>query len=90
MSLDGDRMAALRARFAGSVGEQAERIEALLAAGDTAGLHALAHSLAGRAGLFGFAELGKIARAVDEADETALADRACALLAALRSVEQGG
>jgi HPt (histidine-containing phosphotransfer) domain-containing protein len=88
--LDGDKMAALRQRFVASVGDQAERIEASLAAGDLEGLRALAHSLAGRSGLFGFPALGELARRVDQADPATLPDRAHELLAALRSVAQQG
>lgn len=89
MSLD-DRMAALRGRFVASAGEQAEQIAALLEAGDHEGVRALAHSLAGRSGMFGFAKLGEIARQVDEADAAAMPDRARALLAALESLVQEG
>ena len=88
MSVDGDRMAALRQRFVASAGDQAERIEASLGTGDLDDVRALAHSLAGRSGMFGFPELGEIARHVDEADLAALPDCARALLAALRSVAQ--
>lgn len=90
MSFDRDKMAALRQRFVASVGEQSERIGALLEVGDIDGVRALAHSLAGRSGMFGFPELGEIARAVDEADEAVLPDRARTLLAALRSLSQEG
>ena len=85
MSLDGDKMAALRERFAASLAEQAERLPALLEAGDLEGLRALAHSVAGRAGMFGFPELGEIARQADEADSAALPERARVLLAAVRA-----
>ncbi len=82
MSLD-DKMAALRQRFVASAADQARQLDSLLAAGDLAGVRALAHSLAGRSGLFGFPELGEIAREVDEADSAGLPDRAEALVAAL-------
>lgn len=85
MSLDGDKMAALRERFSASLAEQTERLPALLEAGDLDGLRALAHSLAGRAGMFGFPELGEIARQADEADPAALPDHARVLLAAARA-----
>lgn len=93
MSLDTDRMAALRQRFIASVGDQADQIEAFLASDDIEGARGIAHGLAGRSGLFGFAELGEIAREADEADEadpSAFRHRAHELLAALRSVAQEG
>jgi HPt (histidine-containing phosphotransfer) domain-containing protein len=90
MSLDDDRMAALRQRFVAAAGEQAERIAALLDAGDLEGVRQLAHSLAGRSGMFGFADLGELARLADEADAEALPDRARDLVAALRGVAQEG
>jgi HPt (histidine-containing phosphotransfer) domain-containing protein len=90
VSFDSDKMAALRQHFVASIGDQSERIGALLEAGDIDGVRALAHSLAGRSGMFGFPELGEIARAVDEADEAGLPDRARALLAALTQVSQEG
>ena len=88
MSLDSDKMAALRQRFLASAAEQAERIEALLEAGDLEGVRALAHSLAGRSGMFGFVELGELARDVDEAEAEGLPERARALLAGLGGVAQ--
>jgi len=90
MSFDSDKMAALRQRFVASVGDQSERIGALLETDDLEGVRALAHSLAGRSGMFGFPELGEIARAVDEADEAVLRDRARALLAALGDLSRDG
>ena len=90
MSLDDDRMAALRQRFVAAAGEQAEQIEALLQAGDLAAVRQLAHSLAGRSGMFGFADLGDLARLADEADSNALPVRGRALVAALRGVAQDG
>lgn len=90
MSLDADRMAALRQRFVASVGDQADQIEAMLASGDLGGARGIAHGLAGRSGLFGFAELGEVAREADEADTAAFPDRACKLVAQLRSVAQEG
>ena len=90
MSLDTDRMTALRQRFIASVGDQADQIEAFLASDDIEGARGIAHGLAGRSGLFGFAELGEIAREADEADPSAFRHRAHELLAALRSVAQEG
>ncbi len=83
-------MAALRERFVASAADQAEQIAALLGSGDLEGVRALAHSLAGRSGMFGFAELGEIARLVDEAEPATLPDRARDLLAALEGVSQEG
>lgn len=89
MTID-DRMAALRQRFAASLADHAGRIGELLEAGDVEGVRALAHGLAGRAGIFGYAELGELARTVDEADPEALPERARVLLGALRERAQEG
>jgi HPt (histidine-containing phosphotransfer) domain-containing protein len=86
VSLDGDKMAALRQRFVAAAGEGVPQLEALIAAGDLEAVRGLAHSLAGRAGLFGFAELGAIARLADEADTATLPERARNLLTALRGL----
>jgi HPt (histidine-containing phosphotransfer) domain-containing protein len=88
MSLDGERMAALRGRFVAAAGEQADMIAAALQGGDLEAARALAHGLAGRSGLFGFAALGELARLADEADAVALPGRARELVAALRQVSQ--
>jgi len=90
VSFDTEKMAALQQRFVASVGDHAERIETLLDGGDLEGVRVLAHGLAGRSGMFGFAELGEMARQVDEADPATLGDRAHELLAALRRVSQPG
>ena len=90
MSLDTDKMAPLRQRFLDSVREQAERLEALLGTGDLESIRALAHSLAGRSGMFGFTDLGAVAKLADEADAATLPDRARDLLTALRGLSQGG
>lgn len=90
MSFDHDRMAALRRRFVGAASAQADEIEALLERSDLDGVRSLAHGLAGRSGMFGFHELGELARRVDEADTDALPSLAAELLAALRVVDQEG
>jgi HPt (histidine-containing phosphotransfer) domain-containing protein len=90
VTLDGDRMAALRQRFAAAAGDQADRIEALLASGDVEAARAVAHGLAGRSGMFGYAALGELARLVDEAEGAEFAGRARDLLAALRALAQEG
>jgi HPt (histidine-containing phosphotransfer) domain-containing protein len=90
VSVDGDRMAVLRQRFVAAAAEQADRIAAARKAGDLEEVRALAHSLAGRSGMFGFTALGEIARQADEADIAALAECAQVLEAALRSVAQEG
>ena len=90
MNLDDERMAALRGRFVAAAGEQADRIEAALDAGDLEGARAIAHGLAGRSGLFGFVALGEVARLTDEAEEGLLRSRAAELVVALREVAQEG
>lgn len=90
MSFDDQRIAALRARFAGSLAGQAEDLRRLVKAGDLEAARQLAHSLAGRAGMFGFGELGETARLADEAEERALRMHLEALLNALREASQEG
>jgi HPt (histidine-containing phosphotransfer) domain-containing protein len=88
MSQAGDRMAALQRRFVATAASEAERIERALAEGDLASVRSVAHSLAGRSAMFGFAALGAIALAADEADGGTLAERANELAAALRRIAQ--
>ena len=90
MSLDEDRMAALRQRFVAAASGQADEIEALLGRGDLEGVRRVAHGLAGRSGMFGFADLGETARRVDEAETASLTRHAEELLAALRRLAQLG
>jgi len=74
------RMALLRARFCSTLND---RIKALLDAfdrGDLAVAHAVAHAIAGSAGLFGFAALSEQAQVVSE--HCASGNRAAAISAA--------
>lgn len=61
------RLAAIAERFAAQAGETATAIAASLAREDWAELSRLSHSLAGRAGMFGYGAVGEAARAVEEA-----------------------
>lgn len=61
------RLAAIAERFAAAAGESAAAIEAALGRKDWSELARLCHSLAGRAGMFGYADIGDAARSVDEA-----------------------
>lgn len=61
------RMAALRQRFVDEARSQMEQIEEALAAGNWPALRAVSHSLSGRAGMFGFPELGEAGQALEEA-----------------------
>jgi HPt (histidine-containing phosphotransfer) domain-containing protein len=90
VSLDEDRMAALRQRFVAAASGQADEIETLLRRGDLEGVRRVAHGLAGRSGMFGFADLGETARRVDEAETASLTRHAEELLAALRRLAQLG
>nr|WP_076743526.1 Hpt domain-containing protein [Sphingomonas jeddahensis] len=68
-----DRLAILQERFVMRAAEEARQVETHLAAGEWSELRALCHGLAGRAGMFGFFELGAIALRVEqviEADAT--------------------
>ena len=89
MSLDADRMAALRQRFVDAAAGRADEIEALLRERDLEGVRHVAHGLAGRSGMFGFAELGETARRVDEAEAALLPMRAEELLSSLRQLAKG-
>jgi HPt (histidine-containing phosphotransfer) domain-containing protein len=90
VSLDDDRMAALRQRFIAAAAGQADEIEALLRQGELEGVRHLAHGLAGRSGMFGFVELGEAARRLDEAEAAFVALHAEELLRKLRRVTQEG
>jgi HPt (histidine-containing phosphotransfer) domain-containing protein len=83
-----ERMAALRARFATAAPAEAAELEYALEAGDADAMRRIAHGLAGRAGMFGFAALGAAALRADEASDAQLPKAARALLMALREVDQ--
>lgn len=70
------RLAELAERFAAQAGDAAASIEGSRARRDWPALSTACHSLAGRAGMFGYPDLGEAARAVEEAiDERADAAR---------------
>jgi HPt (histidine-containing phosphotransfer) domain-containing protein len=69
MSEISDKMADLRRRFAVRAYEDAARIQVAFEAGDHVEVRALAHRLAGAAGIFGFAEVGEAARALEDAPQ---------------------
>ena len=72
------RLAAIAERFAAQAGETAAEIDAALDRGDWAELARLGHSLAGRAGMFGYAAIGDAARQVEEAVDGGLSGEAIA------------
>ena len=79
-----DRMEALRLSFCARALEEADQLEAALAANDRVVIERLAHTLAGTAGLFGYQRIGAAARAVDGAfarGDAAAPDAAPALIA---------
>lgn len=59
------RMAALRDRFVERARADAAALRTAAAKADRAALRQIAHGLAGNAGLFGHAELGQAARALE-------------------------
>lgn len=61
------RMAALRQRFIDQAAAEEVLIRTALAGGDWPKLRDLSHGLSGRAGMFGFSEVGDAAQAVEEA-----------------------
>ena len=88
------RMAEFHARFLVRAAEDADKIEAALADGDFTALRVICHGLSGNAGMFGFAELGSQAQAVEDtvdAGEPEASVRALAseLLRQLAGVAQG-
>lgn len=62
-----DPLAPLRARFQARAAIEAAALAQALAAGEAAEVERIAHGLAGAAGLFGFADVGAAAIAVDQA-----------------------
>lgn len=61
-----DRMAALRGRFITQTAKDMERLRAGIVARAWVDVRDICHGLAGRAGMFGFPELGDAARALEE------------------------
>lgn len=66
------RFAAIAERFAAQAGETAGEIAAALDREDWSELARLGHSLAGRAGMFGYSAIGDAARRVEEAVDAGL------------------
>jgi len=64
-----ERMLALRQRFLAQTRQMMTGVEAAIAEHDWAELVPTAHSLAGRAAMFGYPEVGDAARATEEAIE---------------------
>jgi HPt (histidine-containing phosphotransfer) domain-containing protein len=64
-------------------------IERLAGVGDWHGIRDLAHGLAGRAGMFGYDEIGEIARQVEEAIDAGRepGDQVAGLTARLRALD---
>lgn len=88
-----DVVAGLRGRFRARAGEQAGTLADAVAAGDLETVAALAHKLAGSAAIFGYAEIGSLARALDQlaqdgGDPMALRDSADRLVVLLRDAAQ--
>lgn len=82
------KMAELRARFLADAAERADALEQLTASGDFEAGRAIAHGLAGRAGMFGFDEIGALALAAEEAAPAELPARLDELQRGLRSLAQ--
>jgi HPt (histidine-containing phosphotransfer) domain-containing protein len=68
------RLAAIAERFAAQAGETAADIGAALDRENWSELAQLGHSLAGRAGMFGYGAIGEAARAVEEAVNAGLSN----------------
>lgn len=88
-----DRMRALRAKFIAQTLDSLPSIEMSATSRDWPSLVGAAHSLAGRAGMFGFRDLGEAARDLEEAIETGAEDDALdklssKLLEAIRLLHQ--
>lgn len=67
-------MAEFRERFLERAAEDAEAIRQALSAGDHATIRTLCHGLSGSAGMFGFADLGMLAEAVEQAVDRGAGD----------------
>ena len=64
--MSGDTLDAIRQRFRERALADADALSEALRTGDRAQIEALAHGLAGAAGIFGFTEIGGLAKAVDQ------------------------
>lgn len=63
------RMAEFHERFLERAARDAESISQALSAGDHATVRTICHGLSGNAGMFGFADVGTLAEAVEHAVE---------------------
>lgn len=68
------RLAAIAERFAAQAATTAAEITAVLDRKDWSELARVAHSLAGRAGMFGYVAMGDAARSVEEAVDAGLSN----------------
>jgi HPt (histidine-containing phosphotransfer) domain-containing protein len=66
MSEFDERMALLRERFAARCGERHGQLAAVLHGRDAAAVVRIAHELAGTAGIFGYAQLSRMAQDLEE------------------------
>jgi len=87
-------MAELRVRFVKRAREEVDGIEAQLAAREWMALRGTSHGLSGRAGMFGFPEVGEAAQALEEAIDTGAPQEeivalGVTLLALMRELPQG-
>ena len=82
------RMGALRERFVASAAGEADTLAEAGASGRWSEVRAIAHGLAGRAGMFGFPEVGAAALALEEGIEAGADPRGplSALIAMLRAL----
>jgi HPt (histidine-containing phosphotransfer) domain-containing protein len=81
------RMAELRARFLQEAGKERERLIEAFRDDDHAAVRRIAHSLSGRAGMFGFPEVSEKAAALETAAEDNPAQLRPAYDALLESLE---
>lgn len=63
--MSSDALAELAARFLANVQDDAARLEAAMLDQDYKTIETVAHSMAGAAGIFGFADIGAAAMAID-------------------------
>jgi HPt (histidine-containing phosphotransfer) domain-containing protein len=81
------RMAELRTRFLQEAGKERERLVEAFRDDDHAAMRRIAHSLSGRAGMFGFPEVSERAAALETAVEDEPAQLRAAYDALLESLE---
>jgi HPt (histidine-containing phosphotransfer) domain-containing protein len=88
MSEFDEKMQGLRQRFRARCLDRAEQLRAVIASGEAPALIALAHDVAGSAGLFGYGELSAEAQRLEAAAREPSPDKAALAALAKRLLER--